>query len=76
MDLKSALLTEIYNSLVANTTDDKILNFADVSMGWHFGEGTSISAAAIRDASKLHETFLLNGLYETDAFPGLAGEIQ
>lgn len=74
--LKSALLMEIYNSLSANNTDEKILDFADVPQGWHFGEGSSMSAAAIRDASKLHEAFILNGFYETDAFPGLAGEIR
>lgn len=74
--LKSALLLEIYNSLSENNTDEKILDFADVPPGWHFGEGSSISAAAIRDAAKLHEAFILNGFYETDAFPGLAGEIR
>jgi hypothetical protein len=74
--VKSALLMEIFNSLSANNTDEKILDFADVPQGWHFGEGDSISAGAIRDAAKLHEAFLLNGFYETDAFPGLAGEVR
>lgn len=70
------MLMEIFNLLSANNTDEKILDFADVTPGWHFGEGATISAAAIRDATKLHEAFLLNGFYETDAFPGLAGEIR
>ncbi len=74
--VKSALLMEIFNSLSANNTDEKILNFADIVSGWHFGEGISISAGAIRDASKLHNAFLVHGFYETDAFPGLAGEIR
>jgi hypothetical protein len=74
--IKSALLVEIYNSLSANNTEDKILNFADVVSGWHFGEGASISASAIRDAMKLHNNFLMYGFYETDAFPGLAGEVR
>jgi hypothetical protein len=74
--VKNAMLAEIIEALSANNTDEKILNFADVAMGWHFGEGVQISSSAIRDAAKLHDTFLLNGFYETDAFPGLAGEVR
>jgi hypothetical protein len=74
--VKVAMLAEIYNSLIANNTDEKILDFADIETGWHFGEGTPFSAQAIRDAAKLHDTLLLSGFYETDAFPGLAGEVR
>src|SRR5580700_10082908 len=69
-------LVNWYSAVNANTTDTKLLDFADIENGWHFGEGVTISQKAIRDASRLHDTLLEFGFYETDAFPGLAGEVR
>jgi hypothetical protein len=74
--VRAWLWQEVYNTLSANTTDEKILDFADIEDGWHFGEGVPVSQRAIRDASRLHDVLIGYGFYETDAFPGLAGEVR
>ena len=70
------MLQECYNTLNANSTEAKILDFEDIDDGWHFGEGVVLSRRAIQEACLLHDTLLEHGFYETDAFPGLAGEIR
>jgi hypothetical protein len=75
-DYIRACLLEGYNTLSANTTGEKILDFSEIEDGWHFGEGISISSKAIRDASRLYDVLIEYGFYETDAFPGLAGEVR
>src|ERR1700683_2990257 len=75
-DYIRACLLQEYNTLSANTTSEKILDFADIEDGWHFGEGAAISKKAIRDASRLYDTLIEYGFYETDAFPGLSGEVR
>jgi len=74
--VRAYLLHECYNTLNANNTENKILDFEDIEDGWHFGEGIAVSRRAIQDACRLHDTFLEYGFYETDAFPGLAGEVR
>jgi len=69
-------LWSAYYSLSANNTEQKILNFADMRDGWNYGEGEPIDAAAILEACLLHSKLLTCGFYETDAFPGLSGEVQ
>jgi hypothetical protein len=63
-------------SFKSNETTRKIRSFANLKDGWHFGEGSLISEEAIFDALFLHVQILMAGFTETDAFPGLSGEIQ
>jgi hypothetical protein len=63
-------------SFMSNETARKIRSFASLADGWHFGEGLPVSKEAIFDALFLHIQILMAGFTETDAFPGLSGEIQ
>ena len=55
------------------TTQNKILGFAEYVAGWHFGEGVPPTWNAIERALRI-ETFLRSlGFGETDAFLGVSG---
>ncbi len=56
--------------------NERIRNFLELSEGWHFGEGTKILPRAVGEAEYLNSLLGLNGFGETDAFPGLDGEIR
>ena len=53
----------------------KILEFEKLEEGWHYGEGTSIKKEIIEKALKLDKKAYDCGYFETDAFPGIDGEI-
>jgi hypothetical protein len=57
-------------------TRRKIRGFADLAEGWHYGEGGPISTRAVDAALGLHAAALRLGFTETNAFPGLNGEIE
>jgi hypothetical protein len=69
-------LLGFYCSAAANNTEEKILNFANLESGWHLGEGVPIDARAMCEACSLNALLLTQGFFETDAFPGLSGEVQ
>ena len=53
----------------------KILGFENLEDGWHFGEGYAINKDIIKKALKLDKEAFECRFFETDAFPGLDGEI-
>lgn len=59
-----------------NQTEQKIRGFGKLAEGWHFGEGVRPSSDFINRALRLHSDALAMGYAETDAFPGVSGEIR
>lgn len=57
-------------------TDQKIRSFASLPLGWHYGNGAPAPESLIRIARNYHNLFLTLGFSETDAFPGIDGEIM
>ncbi len=57
-------------------TSQKIRRFANLREGWHYGEGERIATQTIEQALSLEAFAQENGLRETDAFPGTAGEVR
>lgn len=61
--------------LIQNT-EDKILDFKNLEKGWCYGEGIPIKDNVITQAMELHKVILHKGFGQTDAFPGLNGEVR
>lgn len=62
--------------MVWPATDSKIWHFLQLEEGWNFGEGVGFSQDVVAKARYLNSLLGLNGFVETDAFPGLNGEIR
>ena len=58
-----------------HVTERKIRNFSRRVLGWHFGDGVAFSQNVLEGALELHRAALAQGLFETDAFPGIRGQI-
>jgi hypothetical protein len=58
------------------STEDKIASFAKLANGWSYSEGESFSTAVIDHTITLAQRALAEGFLETDAFPGLEGELM
>ncbi|MEZ4866284.1 MAG: hypothetical protein R3C14_33515 [Caldilineaceae bacterium] len=58
------------------TTFEKIQSFAQLQPGWGFGEGIAFAQSTLNKAIQLAKTAHTLGFHETDAFPGLNGEIM
>lgn len=67
---------KVLYSTVFHPTELKIREMGKLENGWHYGEGVALSDLAIDDVLQLHRHIVLSGLFQTDAFPGLDGEIQ
>ena len=59
-----------------STTLEKIQSFAQFQQGWSFGEGIAFAQNPLNRAIQLAKTAHTLGFYETDAFPGLNGEVM
>jgi hypothetical protein len=59
----------------ASPTGRKIESFRNLSHGWNFGEGVAFGQQVIEAALRLLAHLESYGYTETDAFPGLEGEI-
>jgi len=57
-------------------TDEKIRSFGRMPVGWHYGKGVPARGDIIRVAREYLWHFLMMGYQETDAFPGVDGEIM
>jgi hypothetical protein len=57
-------------------TVEKIQRFADFEVGWSFGEGVAFAQNTLNKAIQLAKTAYTLGFQETDAFPGLNGEVM
>jgi hypothetical protein len=58
------------------STPEKIQSFAYFEAGWSFGEGVGFAQNTLNKASQLAKTAHTLGFHETDAFPGLNGEVM
>jgi len=58
------------------TTLEKILSFAHFKPGWSYGEGIGFAQNTLHKAIQLAKTAHTLGFQETDAFPGLNGEVM
>jgi hypothetical protein len=71
------------NNMLIRTSDNqdepetlkKIDNFLYLEKGWHYGKGVSPSKETIAIAKKIAEQ-ALSYIFDTDAFPGIEGEIM
>jgi hypothetical protein len=61
---------------VVFSTSRKIRSFQNLKKGWHYGEGAAVHAETIRKALELNEKAINLGFLNTDAFPGLDGEVR
>lgn len=59
-----------------SATKEKILKFAHLDVGWHFGEGVAISENSLGLGLAILDKLALIGFTETDAFPGVGGDVQ
>lgn len=62
-------------SIPANSTERLIRSFGKLSKGWHYGEGLPPSSKAIDTAICLNKDLIRKGLTNTEAFPGLNGNL-
>lgn len=57
-------------------TKQKILGFAELKDGWHYGGGVKFDPDILDKAIQLVNEASIHLPTETDAFPGIAGEVQ
>ena len=60
----------------SHITEKKIQSFKELESGWHYGEGVSIKQSVLDNAILLNQEAINQAFYETDAFPGLNGEVM
>lgn len=60
---------------MAQTTEDKIRSFMNLSPGWNHGEGVPPSRQVFQKVMEINGFAIETG-FQTDAVPGLNGEIQ
>ena len=61
---------------VPNATERKILGFKNLKAGWHYGEGVPFQVERLKKAVQLNQEAIRLGFFETDAFPGVSGEVR
>jgi hypothetical protein len=61
--------------LMESATSAKIRSFAKLPAGWHYGRGVPPSDDVVARALSWYRLFQQLGFAETDAFPGVRGEI-
>ena len=73
-DVQPMLIPQL--SSTRHVTEDKLRGFLGLRVGWHYGEGDALSEQTIQRALSLHAEAIAQGLYMTDAFPGLGGQVM
>ncbi|HEX3864614.1 MAG TPA: hypothetical protein VHY35_23255 [Stellaceae bacterium] len=63
------------NFIAAQHTVGKIRSFSDLVQGWHYGTGSAPSSEVIEESLRIHSAIISLGFGETDAFPGIDGEV-
>jgi hypothetical protein len=63
-------------TIMTNSTIEKIQSFGNFTQGWSFGEGVPFAPSILLKAMQLIKTAYALGFTETDAFPGLNGEVM
>ncbi len=61
---------------IHEVTERKIRRFGEFEKGWHYGEGVSFEQSVLDNAIAMNQEAIRLGFYETDAFPGLSGEVM
>lgn len=61
---------------MTNSTIEKIQSFGNFTQGWSFGEGVPFAPSILLKAMQLIKTAHALGFADTDAFPGLNGEVM
>jgi len=59
-----------------HTTERKIFGFKNLESGWHYSEGVPFQVERLKKAVQLNQEAVRLGFFETDAFPGVSGEIS
>jgi hypothetical protein len=57
-------------------TAKKIASFCNLAVGWHYGDGGPVSQPTIAAAESILWTLVLEGISDTNAFPGINGEVM
>ena len=57
-------------------TNDKLESFAELPLGWHYGEGIPPGDALISCVTEINNQVYRLGFSRTDAFPGISGNIM
>lgn len=60
----------------ADAVRDKIREFSDFEPGWSYGQGIGFDQAVLDAAITLNDEAVEHSFFETDAFPGLHGEVM
>ena len=71
----------LYGILLQDTaapyvTEEKILGFAELRDGWHYGEGVPPEESVLDNAISFSREAVRLAFFETDAFPGINGEVM
>jgi hypothetical protein len=64
-----------FNVTAGERTANKIRSLRAFEDGWHYGSGAAPSEETVAECIRIHSTMIAIGLRETDAFPGIDGEI-
>lgn len=75
MDTASTVFYTLEEAYI-HPTLRKIERFRNFVAGWHYNEGVPFKEDTLSLAIQIHEMSIDQGLYETDAFPGIDGEIM
>ena len=62
--------------MASDSTANRIRSFEKLPQGWHYGEGCPPQREIIDAALELNNKARDSGFLETDAFPGIDGEIR
>lgn len=57
-------------------TRSKMLSFAELPAGWHYGDGRPVSQETLDAALAILQQATNLGFSATDAFPGIEGEVR
>jgi len=58
------------------STMRKVQSFKNLALGWNYGQGGPVDPNVVRGAIAVLLNFSLAGLTDTDAFPGINGEVM
>jgi hypothetical protein len=72
---ESRYFLSVFDDPGFQTTEKKIQSFKDLEAGWSYGEGEPFESSVLNTAIQFNRYAFRRGFFETDAFPGLNGEV-
>src|SRR6266568_6227153 len=63
------------NITIGHRTADKIRDFLRLTDGWHYGRGDAPAPDIVSESLRIHSMMVAAGFRDTDAFPGIDGEV-